>query len=990
MPRVTGKAVGLCPKAPMNQKLCVFTGLVVLFLAATTTLHAATIWDGPLITYSQPGGDPTQSANQDPLTANVVITRALTQGIFNLVNEAAYVKHTSPTDTEWAVGDLSNATNLSYTTWQLVDGIGKPVLNLPNQQLVLHLVTDDIYLSAKFTALGDHGAGLFTYIRSTPLVVNTPPTVSITNPVHNASFASPASLTIQADATDADGSISGVAFFDDAVPLGSVTNPPYEVAVLFSDGLHPLTAVATDDMGASTTSTLINVNVSTSNLPPLVTITSPTNGAFLAAPANVTLFADASDSDGTVSSVQFYDDSTLLGTDLDSPFSVAALLYPGTHPLSAVALDNSGATSTSTLVSLTVTSEIIPNPIVELIPAGNIAVDLQTIADGLAAPLDLAAPGDGTDRLFVYDQEGRVWVVTNGVVLATPLLDVRDRLVLLGAYDERGLLGFTVHPNYALQPFLYTYTSEPIDGAADFPNGLGGGNNHQAVVAEWRISTNSANVVDPTSRREIMRIDQPQSNHNGGAIHFGPDGMLYIALGDGGSANDVAVGHSPGGNGQDINVVHGKLLRIDVNGNNASNGEYGVPVNNPFVGTNGLDEIWAYGLRNPFSFHFERGTTNLYLADVGQGDIEEVDIIVRGGNYGWSVREGTFWFDGAGHVVTAPVRPVPPDLVDPIAVYDHDDGLAIIGGFVYHGTAIPDLQGRYVFGDWGSFSAPSGRLFYLDDTNGVNELRIGLDDRPLGLWLRGFGEGPDGELYVFCSRQLGPSGTTGRMMKLVPAPDPLRITGLAPSNGTHIAVGVSGGAGPFALQERPTLDDPLWRDAALDATRSVLFPLADTSGFLRTVDVGHLAPRPLSLVLSGGAQHPANASTAEGGGIFRLDGNSLSFDLRYAGLAAVATAAHIHGPADTSADAPPVVVLNAYNGGTWGTNGTLSGVIVLTDVQKAMMLGGQTYVNIHNPTFPGGEVRGQIVPANMHVALRSANAVPDSGTGAHGLGHVVL
>ena len=160
MQRVFCKTIGPCPKAPMSQKTCALAGLVILLLAAVTALQAATIWDGPLITYAQPGTDPTQSANQDPLTANVVITRFANQGIFNIVNEAAYIKHTSPTDTEWAVGDLSNATNLTYTTWQLVDGFGKPVLNLPGQQLVLHLISDDIYLSVKFTALGDHGAGL--------------------------------------------------------------------------------------------------------------------------------------------------------------------------------------------------------------------------------------------------------------------------------------------------------------------------------------------------------------------------------------------------------------------------------------------------------------------------------------------------------------------------------------------------------------------------------------------------------------------------------------------------------------------------------------------------------------------------------------------------------------------------------------------------------------------------------------------------------------
>jgi glucose/arabinose dehydrogenase len=352
------------------------------------------------------------------------------------------------------------------------------------------------------------------------------------------------------------------------------------------------------------------------------------------------------------------------------------------------------------------------------------------------------------------------------------LLDMRARVVPNAKwdYDERGLLGTATHPNFAQHPYIYTYSSETNAGPTDFP-ATGTNRNHRSIIAEWRIDPANTNRVDPASRREVLRIDQPQSNHNGGTMRFGPDGFLYVALGDGGAANDVADGHSPGGNGQDTNSILGKLIRIDVDARTSPNGQYGVPSDNPFDGSNGLREIWAYGLRNPWGFSFDRMGGTLYLADVGQNRVEEIDIIVKGGNYGWSVREGTFWFNpSGGTIVTAPTRPVPPNLIDPIAQYDHDDGLAVVGGFVYRGAAIPELAGRYVFGDWGTFQTPSGRLYYLDVSNNVKEFRLGLLDRPLGEWIKGFGEGPDGELYVFTTRVVGPAGNSGRMMKIIPAP----------------------------------------------------------------------------------------------------------------------------------------------------------------------------------------------------------------------------
>ncbi len=418
------------------------------------------------------------------------------------------------------------------------------------------------------------------------------------------------------------------------------------------------------------------------------------------------------------------------------------------------------------------TGTAIPNPIVARIPAGTLAVELEPVASGLVAPLGLADPNDGSGRLFIYDQKGLVYVYPAGTVV----LDVTSRLMTISVgYDERGLLGLALHPDFQNNRKLYTYTSEPrIPGAEDFTVAMSGTPNHQSVVAEWVVYATNGNLVDLSSRRELLRIDEPQSNHNGGQLRFGPDGMLYISLGDGGSADDQGDGHGADGNGQNKDTVLGTLLRIDVDGNNSANGRYGVPADNPFVGADGVDEIWAWGFRNPYRFGFDRTTGDLYVGDVGQNKLEEVDRIERGRNYGWRLKEGSFYFDPTGSngfVTTVPVAPLPPDLADPIAEYDHDDGISVIGGFVYRGTAIGALVGRYVFGDFALTSAtPSGRLFYLDSGNQVYELQIGSPTRALGLFLKGMDEDAAGNLYLCTSSNLGPGGTGGSVYRLIPLP----------------------------------------------------------------------------------------------------------------------------------------------------------------------------------------------------------------------------
>jgi glucose/arabinose dehydrogenase len=443
----------------------------------------------------------------------------------------------------------------------------------------------------------------------------------------------------------------------------------------------------------------------------------------------------------------------------------------------------------------------------DTIKQGGAAIALETVATGLTAPnWGTSAPGV-PGRLFVSDQNGILWAIDLGTGDKSVFLDVSGMLVPLGIAgpDERGLLGVAFDPDYAVNGLLYTHTSEPVDGAADFttmpPGEIA---NHQSVIREWHVPnpTQPDAVVDPTTDRELLRIDQPQFNHDGGGLGFGPDGMLYISLGDGGGRDDEGFGHSPGGNAQDPGNVLGTILRIDPAGSSSSNGQYGVPDDNPFVGQAGfVDEIFAYGFRNPFRFSFDMERGDLYTGDVGQDDLEEVDVVVAGGNYGWSIKEGSFCFDPNGidpgfAFDMDPCPGEPPGLIDPVAEYNtadnldsNDDGRAVIGGFVYRGTAVPALRGRYVFGDFSRFTESGvnndGRLFHLSKKNvvGKNKIRTSkirefriAGQESLGKSLLGFGEDANGEIYVMANDTGVPFGTgddldipTGVVLRIVKA-----------------------------------------------------------------------------------------------------------------------------------------------------------------------------------------------------------------------------
>jgi len=409
-------------------------------------------------------------------------------------------------------------------------------------------------------------------------------------------------------------------------------------------------------------------------------------------------------------------------------------------------------------------------------PAFEPVVGLEIVAEGLTAPLALMPSGDDSGRLFIVDQTGQIWILTpDGELMDEPFLDLSDRMVQLSAgYDERGLLGLAFHPDFARNGRFYVYYSAPLRDEA--PSGW----NHTSHVSEFVVSQDDASVADGDSERILIQVDQPQSNHDAGQIAFGPDGYLYIPLGDGGGANDVGTGHNPDiGNGQDRSMLLGSILRIDVDGGDP----YGIPPDNPFSGAEGQEEIFAYGFRNPYRVTFDAGgERQLFVGDAGQNRWEE---IAPGGNYGWNSKEGAHCFDP--HNPNTPPEecpdagPMGEPLVDPIVEYQNANtpgglGLAVVGGIVYRGSAMPAFQGRYIFGDWStSFQEPDGTLLVATPPEAEGEMwpfeevRIATGESGrLNRYLLSFGHDADLELYLLTSATAGPSSDTGQVFKIVP------------------------------------------------------------------------------------------------------------------------------------------------------------------------------------------------------------------------------
>ena len=287
-------------------------------------------------------------------------------------------------------------------------------------------------------------------------------------------------------------------------------------------------------------------------------------------------------------------------------------------------------------------------------------------------PVGIVSPNDNTNRLFVIEQHGTIRVFQNSATTtsSTVFLDISDRVLYGG---EQGLLGLAFHPDYATNGFFY------VDYVTDSPR--------RTIIARYSVSTSDPNVADPNSEQILLTINQPYENHNGGQLAFGPDGFLYIGMGDGGSGGD------PLGNGQNRSVLLGKILRIDVD-SPASGLNYGIPADNPFAGnTMGYkEEIFAYGFRNPWRFSFDSTNGTLWVGDVGQSQREEIDIVENGKNYGWNIMEGTLTYSSGSQA----------GLELPVWEYSHAEGNAIIGGYVYHGTALIELMNAYVYGDYGT------------------------------------------------------------------------------------------------------------------------------------------------------------------------------------------------------------------------------------------------------------------------------------------------
>jgi glucose/arabinose dehydrogenase len=414
-------------------------------------------------------------------------------------------------------------------------------------------------------------------------------------------------------------------------------------------------------------------------------------------------------------------------------------------------------------------------------------VDIKLVADGMVSPLALMGVPDNSKRLFVMDQIGKVWIIdANGNKMANPFIDLTGKMIALSPnYDERGLIGMAFHPNYQQNGRFFVHYQLPPRAGGPQP---GVNWNNLSRIAEFKVSASNPNMIDINSEKVILEMDDPQSNHNGGTLAFGKDGYLYIAIGDGGAANDVAPGHvmdwyaaNAGGNGQDIDSnLFGNILRLDIN--KAS--PYGIPNDNPFVGKPGRDEIYAYGFRNPYRMSFDMGGSNqLYAGDAGQVLYEEISIVKKGGNYGWNVKEGTHCFNAANNDTVMPSCPSVDvwgnKLIDPIIELNNWQNPAggkattVIGGQVYRGNNIPGLQGKYLFGTFSQTpQTANGELFITEGGRGsglwdYSEVPLKSYPNDVGHYLKGFGQDNEGEVYLTVSSILGPTGTTGKVYKLV-------------------------------------------------------------------------------------------------------------------------------------------------------------------------------------------------------------------------------
>ncbi len=406
------------------------------------------------------------------------------------------------------------------------------------------------------------------------------------------------------------------------------------------------------------------------------------------------------------------------GTRRSAPLALAAALaLAGCSIDRQTPLPSVGGTAPGTSnAPATPAPTTIPSPAGSVNPLDlqHLSVTLEPFTKVDGGPLDLVAPDDGTGRLFVVAQDGRIWSVSaDGAVAEQPMVDLSGELRSGG---EQGLLGLALHPGFPTDPHVYV----------DYTDSTGG----DTVIASLTVDASDPNRFDPASEQQILTVDQPYANHNGGDLLFGPDGDLYAFLGDGGSGGD------PLGNGQNRLALLGKVLRLDVD-HPTGDSAYSAPADNPFANGGGRPEIWTVGMRNPWRASFDRATGDLWIGDVGQGAWEEVDVAragVGGQDFGWNRMEGNHCYPPGADCSTAGLTP-------PVAEYGHDLGCTVVGGYVYRGSKYPALAGVYLFADY-----CTGRIFALDPR--TDELREPVEVGNGGSGFSSWGEDASGELYV--------------------------------------------------------------------------------------------------------------------------------------------------------------------------------------------------------------------------------------------------
>jgi glucose/arabinose dehydrogenase len=408
--------------------------------------------------------------------------------------------------------------------------------------------------------------------------------------------------------------------------------------------------------------------------------------------------------------------------------------------------------------------------------AAQTKIRLEPFATGINTPLAMVQAGD--NRFFVIEQFGRVRVIEGGKLRPTPLLDIRSKIhkPLHHDFDERGLLGIALHPKFRENGKFYVAYSHHLqfDSALDQMLWY----SHSNVVEEYTISKKDPNTADPNSARRIMTTSWPQFNHNGHWIGFGPDGMLYVSMGDGGYANDWGIGHNVTiGNGQDLSTHLGKILRINVD-TRTDDKPYGVPSDNPFVNNKqAKPEIWAYGLRNPWRCSFDTGSKQLFCGDVQQNSYEEISIIGKGQNLGWRRMEATHCFD----YVKPDDHPANCDksgLTLPILEYNNCTakpqgcrGISVTGGYVYQGKH-GAWKGKYIFGDWSkSFAEMDGQIFIATKSGDKWNMEVAEVVGMAGKkpYVLAFAQDNAGEVYALTSVTTGPNGSLDTIYRIVPA-----------------------------------------------------------------------------------------------------------------------------------------------------------------------------------------------------------------------------